>query len=385
MKVKELPLQGLFYELRSSGLVLGIDDYELLLQALMRGFGISEQQPLTTLKRLCKALWVKSLADGEKFDRCFEQYSYSQFQQDPESEPSPEPSLNLPTPEPIAELPPEPIAELPPEPISELPSEPISEISTPENGQSLSVDSRMQVKKDTFKLPEMESFLLFSEYLPISKRQMQQSWRYLRRFVREGQGTEIDFPQTIDQFAQQRIFLEPVLAPRRVNRVELVVLLDIDGSMTAFHSLAERIRETAIEAGGRSRVYYFHNCPVKYLYHNREQTEYVTFRQVLQELSSTDSSLLVFSDGGAARGGYRDDRLELTQEFLTQFQRKIRRIVWLNPIPQERWAGTTAGEIAQLVPMVPGSDPSSFQQAIKILQGSTNPLYFSSSIPAALS
>ncbi|NWF61469.1 MAG: hypothetical protein HXY43_20010 [Fischerella sp.] len=61
--------------------------------------------------------------------------------------------------------------------------------------------------------------------------------------------------------------------------------------------------------------------------------------------------VLIFSDAGAARGGLSLERLELTEKFLNQLKQKARYIAWLNPMAKERWFGTTAGEIAPLVPM----------------------------------
>ncbi|MCT7997086.1 hypothetical protein [Laspinema olomoucense] len=51
MKINDLPLRELFDNLRQAGLVLGIEEYELLLEALMKGFGIADE---AALKRLCK-------------------------------------------------------------------------------------------------------------------------------------------------------------------------------------------------------------------------------------------------------------------------------------------------------------------------------------------
>ena len=58
MKINDLPLRELFDKLRQAGFVLGIEEYELLLKALMKGFGLPDE---AALKRLCKTLWVKSV------------------------------------------------------------------------------------------------------------------------------------------------------------------------------------------------------------------------------------------------------------------------------------------------------------------------------------
>jgi uncharacterized protein with von Willebrand factor type A (vWA) domain len=50
-------------------------------------------------------------------------------------------------------------------------------------------------------------------------------------------------------------------------------------------------------------------------------------------------------------GRFNSDRLELTHQFLDRLKERVRYVTWLNPMAKERWAGTTAGEIAQRVPM----------------------------------
>jgi hypothetical protein len=78
--------------------------------------------------------------------------------------------------------------------------------------------------------------------------------------------------------------------------------------------------------------------------------------------------VLIFSDAGAARGGYSEECIELTEAFLTQLRQRVRYIAWLNPMPQKRWFGTTAGEIARLLPMFEMTRRG-LQDAIAVLRG----------------
>ena len=64
------------------------------------------------------------------------------------------------------------------------------------------------------------------------------------------------------------------------------------------------------------------------------------------------SQILIFSDGGAARGHFDRERLALTADFLEKLNRRVRRVAWLNPMPRTRWTATTAEAIARLVPML---------------------------------
>lgn len=217
---------------------------------------------------------------------------------------------------------------------------------------------------------EQERFLQNADYFPVTQRQMKRSWRYLNRRVREGVRSELDVEATIHQIGQQGVLLQPVLVPCRVNRAEILLLIDQDGSMTPFHALSQRLAETAVRGGrlGKTGIYYFHNCPVEYLYRDPYHQEAERIIDVLAPITSSRMGVLIFSDAGAARGGLNLERVDLTANFLNQLKQKVRYVVWLNPLPKSRWAGTTAGEIAQLVPMFEVSR-SGLDSAIDVLRG----------------
>jgi uncharacterized protein with von Willebrand factor type A (vWA) domain len=58
----------------------------------------------------------------------------------------------------------------------------------------------------------------------------------------------------------------------------------------------------------------------------------------------------------------------MTKNFIDQFRQRVRYIAWLNPMPQKRWDGTTAGLVARLVPMFEVSRRG-LQDAIDVLRG----------------
>lgn len=215
-----------------------------------------------------------------------------------------------------------------------------------------------------------DRFLLSGDYLPITGRQMKQSWRHMRRMVREGVATELDVEATINQIGRYGILLQPVLMPRRVNRTELLLLIDREGSMVPFHLLSQRLAQTAQRGGrlGESGVYYFHNCPVDYLYHDPHHIKAQTLQDALAQLHPARTVVLIFSDAGAARGGLNPERIELTERFIQQLKQHVRYVAWLNPMPKKRWLSTTAAEIADVVPMFEISRQG-LDNAIAVLRG----------------
>jgi uncharacterized protein with von Willebrand factor type A (vWA) domain len=226
-----------------------------------------------------------------------------------------------------------------------------------------------QVTNKSEEIPQI-SFILSTEYFPVTERQMKQTWRYLRRPVREGTATELDVEATVNQIGRQGLLLEPVLLPRRVNRAEMLLLIDQDGSMVPFHALSRRLAETALRGGrlGSAGIYYFHNCPIDYLYRDSYHQEAALVNDIVTNICSERTAVLIFSDAGAARGGLNEERYDLTKQFLHKLKQRVRYIAWLNPMPEKRWFGTTAGEIACLVPMFEFSRRG-LQDAIGVLRG----------------
>ncbi len=219
-----------------------------------------------------------------------------------------------------------------------------------------------------------ELFPLIVNDLPITHRQMKQGWRYLRQFSREGAPSELDLQATIQQVAQQGILLNPVLVPRRTNKVELLLLIDRDGSMVPFHHLSQELVDTAFRGGhfSRVRVYYFHNYPDEYLYRDPFHLDPEPIDDCLLNLAKGRTVCLIFSDAGAARGRFSSRRRRLTKFFLKNLRQYVRYTVWLNPVPRNRWETTTAHDIAALVPMFE-VNRQEFYMAIDVLRGHHKP------------
>ncbi|MBW4596637.1 MAG: hypothetical protein KME46_28000 [Brasilonema angustatum HA4187-MV1] len=479
--MNELPLQELFTRLREAGLPLGIDEYQLVLQSLQVGFGMTDKG---ALKRLCQTLWVKSAEEKRIFEYQFEQLigteavvpssetlvksiekrkidriidylalagafiigfwiissgigffmnrnqtqlnknliqqiveqiqiwsSGSTNNQTPNTKANQNlnqtPKIN----QNQSQINWSAIAQITlsivlvlvtgttltafvyklytwidkrvlskqkvgndkdfPEATSSAPSSSVLPAKLTQETED-EVQVAQAVLKTTSRNEEIlhSRFLLTSEYFPITERQMKQVWRYLRRPVREGQPTELDMEATVNQIGRQGILLQPVLVPRRVNQADLLLLIDQDGSMVPFHTLSRRLAETAMRGGrlGKADIYYFHNCPIEYLYHDFNHQKEKLISDIVTHVCSNRTAVLIFSDAGAARGGYSKERYELTKEFLTKLKQKVRYIAWLNPMPHSRWNKTTAGEIAGLLPMFEVSRPG-VQDAISVLRG----------------
>lgn len=356
----DFPLFELFTQLRQSGFSIGIDEYFLLLRALEAGFG-------TDLAHLCKTLWAKSLKEEKCIDKQFD-LIFPQF------------SPNVPA---IShqQLTSNPADTIPMPLKSSLPLEEISATPTSTSELAFEIADGIQVPKavrqakrgvddsiDDFFIPTDD------EYFSITRCQMKQSWRYLRRPIREGPPVELDIEATINDVGRQGMLLKPHLVARRINCAELLLLIDHDGSMVPFHALSRQLTETAERGGrlGKANVYYFHNCPTEYLYRDQAHLEAERIEAVLGRLHPRRAGVLIFSDAGAARSRFIPERAEMTKVFIEQLKQHVHYIAWLNPMPSSRWLATTAGEVMQFIPMFE-LNRQGLDSAIRVLRGCSTP------------
>lgn len=363
MTTEALPLLDLFTDLQQAGLPLGIDEYKALLQALQAGFGCADYNDL---KGLCQLLWLKSPAETHQFERIFKQWQTLQTRSTValrRPSPSSKPNISSSSSRGSEEK----------EEGSETPFNSASSPSPPSASRSFALQA-IKTELSVHRQVIPQRYVLQTDYFPLTPRQMKQSWRYLRRPVRQGRPTELDLPATINQLAQRGLLLQPVLRPPRRNRMELLFLFDRNGSMVPFHHLGERLLATAQRGGrlGQIMAWYFHNAPGEYLYQNQYCLEAIEIEALFSALEMQRLGVVIFSDAGAARGGYNDQRIALTHQFLKQLKGYTNRFVWLNPTPQKRWINTTAQQIASEVLMFETSRRA-FQQAIDYLRGHSSP------------
>lgn len=329
---------------------LGLREYLVALDAVQGGYGTEN---LESLKVVLQLLWCHSVSDRSQFDLPWEEIAAATLkssakpaEQSSESQITPSHS---PEPSPRSDQPPE----RPPLPIEE----------------------RSRLKPLPVQPPfipaEREDAPELRLYFPVSRRSMTYLWRYLRRPIADGAADVLDIPATVRQVSRQGFFLAPVYRWREVNRAHLLLLIDQDGSMTPFHRFTRDLVETAQTDSSleQVQVYYFHNVPLAMVYQDAHLTIPVLLESVIGACDR-ETSVLIVSDAGAARGYRRMERIRGTTEFLTRIKQQTTLVSWLNPMPKDRWQSSSAEILAYLVPMQQ-MDNDGLSNAIDIVRGQT--------------
>ncbi|MEO1069132.1 MAG: VWA containing CoxE family protein, partial [Cyanobacteria bacterium J06638_6] len=208
-------------------------------------------------------------------------------------------------------------------------------------------------------------------YYPISRRSMVYNWRYLRRPVTDGPKDVLDIDATVQQVTRQGFYLSPVYVRRSRNDARLLLLIDQNGSMTPFHHFTRDLVETAQQDSGLDpdhiNTFYFQNVPAGSVFRDAYLTKPVPLATALGGCDQA-TSVIIVSDGGAARGYRLRDRVRGTTRFLVQLKRRTSLVAWLNPMPQQRWLGSSAEVIANSIPMFQ-MDGEGLNNAIDVVRG----------------
>lgn len=249
--------------------------------------------------------------------------------------------------------------EPPPPPIS--PPQPVKQISF------------IPVQPPPFRPAQSQSNSPFHAYYPITRRTMAYNWRYLRRLIPDGPEDVLNVTATVEQTACQGFFLSPVKERQKRNDAHLLLLIDQNGSMTPFHRFTRDLVETARYEGNlnpeRVDVAYFQNIPADYVYQDVYLTQPLPLVEIMEKCDN-NTSILIISDAGAARGYRRLPRIQETTRVIRQLKRYTNAIAWLNPMPSQRWVGSSAQVLQYLIAMFP-LDDEGLSQAIDIVRGQT--------------
>ncbi len=383
-RLHKLFLRNLFHRLESElGYALSMNKYFLLLNMIQNGHGLMDMEEL---KSVCELLYLRKPQHQKTFQLIFTEVvdtdihyiqhlitptGTTELQDKPKEREQENDKENNPNIEEDTNTPPPNHQDIDDNAMEEDLENEAAELVLSFGENTANQDSLKYGNNGENK--RKHHFILTDDYLPITDRAMTLSWRYLKTILPQGTTDEIDIEATIELTANQGIFTEAVYLPQSTNIQQLIVLIDHKGSMVAFHKFAEQLIKTAKIGIGEKNVqaYYFHNLPQKYVYRNTGHTQYVALQKLLNQNAKANSSLLIFSDAGAAKGNFNEKRIEATKTLLQKNHTYIPNMVWLNPLPQKRWRHTSAAYIAQHIPMFPllESEKMGLDHAIKTLRG----------------
>jgi uncharacterized protein with von Willebrand factor type A (vWA) domain len=195
------------------------------------------------------------------------------------------------------------------------------------------------------KVWEQRSYKDYDGERELGVRNIKVALRRLRRFARTGAAEELALDDTIRSTANNAGWLDIKMQPERKNRIKVLMLLDVGGTMDDHIERTEELFSAAKTEFKNMEFFYFHNCVYDYLWKNnrRRGTERFATWDVLRKYppdtrvifvgDATMSPYEVLAPGGSVE--YNNE--EAGAEWLARFCHAFPKFAWLNPEPESLW------------------------------------------------
>ena len=179
----------------------------------------------------------------------------------------------------------------------------------------------------------------------LGTRNIKVALRRLRKFAREGADEELALDDTIRATANNAGWLDLKMQPERKNKVKVLMLMDVGGSMDDHIARVEELFSAAKTEFKNMEFFYFHNCVYETLWKNnrRRHAERFATWEVIRKYppdtklifvgDATMSPYEVVQPGGSVEYHNEEAGAVWLQRFVHQFPK----FVWLNPEPEGLW------------------------------------------------
>ncbi|MFJ3058498.1 VWA domain-containing protein [Herbaspirillum sp. NPDC087042] len=179
----------------------------------------------------------------------------------------------------------------------------------------------------------------------LGTRNIKVALRRLRRFAREGLEEELALDDTIRATASNAGYLDIRMQPERKNKIKVLMLFDVGGSMDDHIARTEELFSAARTEFKNMDFFYFHNCVYDYLWKNnrRRHAERFPTWDVLRKYTP-DTKLIFVGDATMSPyeivqpgGSVEYNNAEAGADWLQRFTATFPHFAWLNPEPEGLW------------------------------------------------
>ncbi len=213
------------------------------------------------------------------------------------------------------------------------------------NPEGIRIGGESAGNRTAVKVWESRQYRDYDAQVELGTRNIKIALRRLRKFAREGADLELDLPDTIDSTAKNAGWLDIRMVPERHNKVKVLMLLDVGGTMDDHIARTEELFSAAKAEFKHMDFYYFHNCVYDYLWksNRRRHAERTPTWDVLHKFTpdtklvfvgdATMSPYEILQPGGSVE--YNND--EAGAVWLQRLTETFPKFVWLNPEPEPLW------------------------------------------------
>ncbi|MEK8045177.1 vWA domain-containing protein [Ideonella margarita] len=199
--------------------------------------------------------------------------------------------------------------------------------------------------KSAVKVWEQRAYQDYDDSLELGTRNIKVALRRLRRFAREGSDLELDLDDTIHATAANAGLLDIKMVPERHNKVKVLLLMDVGGTMDEHIHRVEELFSAASSEFKHLEFYYFHNCVYDFMWKNnrRRYAEKSPTWDIIRKYNkdwrlifvgdATMSPYEILQPGGSVEYNNEEPGAEWLQRLTNAFPK----YAWINPEPQGVW------------------------------------------------
>jgi hypothetical protein len=206
-------------------------------------------------------------------------------------------------------------------------------------------------------------FIFSSEsHFPIPTRKLIQLLKKAKNHKNRRLSDDIDIQKTINN-----VILEGIIGKieykfdEKVDR-HFLIFFDEEGPMVPYKGWSGQLKESIQKTSNKGyiKTFYFSNYPL--VQERNEQKDFLLFTsddlikskklsQILKEIKK-DTSIVIFSDGGALDNRQNVEKLNVLIAFLEKLNKKTNNILWINPTPKKNWKNKITVYLSYKVKMV---------------------------------
>lgn len=202
------------------------------------------------------------------------------------------------------------------------------------------------------KVWEQRAYKNLDDSLELNTRNLKMALRRLRILTREGVEDELDIDGTIDGTSRNAGYLDIRMQPSRKNRVKVLILFDVGGSMDEHVELCSHLFSAARYQFKHLEFMYFHNCVYETLWKdNARRKDRIPTWEVLHKYNK-DYKVIFVGDAAmspyeitSAKGSVEHYNPEAGIVWLDRFKTQYPHLVWLNPNVAAYWQYTQSTQL----------------------------------------
>lgn len=195
------------------------------------------------------------------------------------------------------------------------------------------------------KVWEKREFKNLDDNVELNTRNIKMVLKRLRILTREGIPEELDLDGTIRKTSENAGMLDISMHAAKKNRVKVLMLMDIGGSMDDHVALCEQLFSAAKGEFKHLEFFYFHNCLYESVWkNNRRRFNERTPTLELFHKYNRDYKVIFVGDAAMSpyeifyRGGsveHYNDESGIT--WLNRLKDHFKDVIWINPTPEYEW------------------------------------------------